>query len=84
VESFPERDRGIYKPGEKPELVEEDPLEAAVKKMRIRKDQRMKDKADPPVGVSQKDRRERKVKFADEEESEDSAEYFEDDEEEGK
>ena len=37
VESFPEKDRGIYKPGEKPDIVEEDPLEAAVKKIKLRK-----------------------------------------------
>ena len=44
----------------------------------------MKDKAAEKAGLpSQKEKRERRVKFADEE-SEDSAEYFEDDEEEGK
>jgi hypothetical protein len=80
VESFPERDRGIYKPGEAPGVVEEDPLEAAVKKMKMRKDQKIKDKAIKEA--SQKEKRDRKVKFADEKGSsdEDSAEYFESDE----
>ena len=80
MESFPERDRGIYKPGEAPGVVEEDPLEAAVKKMKMRKDQKIKDKAIREA--SQKEKRDRKVKFADEKGSsdEDSADYFESDE----
>jgi hypothetical protein len=80
VESFPERDRGIYKPGEAPGVVEEDPLEAAVKKMKMRKDQKIKDKAIREA--SQKEKRDRKVKFADEKGSsdEDSADYFDSDE----
>jgi hypothetical protein len=80
VESFPERDRGIYKPGEAPGVVEEDPLEAAVKKMKMRKHQKIKDKAIREA--SQKEKRDRKVKFADEKGSsdEDSADYFDSDE----
>jgi hypothetical protein len=42
VESFPEKDRGVYKQEEK--QAEEDPLEAAVKKMQIRKEHRMQRK----------------------------------------
>jgi len=36
IESFPEKDRGIYKQGDQ-NLVEEDPLEAAIKKIKIKK-----------------------------------------------
>lgn len=43
VETFPERDRGIYDASEKTSIIETDPLEAAVKKMKMRKEQRMKD-----------------------------------------
>ncbi len=39
VESFPEKDRGLYNQEEK--QAEEDHLEAAVKKMQIRKEHRM-------------------------------------------
>ena len=35
IESFPEKDRGIFKEGEG--IIEEDPLEAVVKKMKIKK-----------------------------------------------
>ena len=49
-------------------MVEEDPLEAAVKKIRMRKNQRMMDKA--VKETSQREKRERKVKFADEQEDE--------------
>lgn len=43
VESFPEKDRGIYNPESSKEgnVVEADPLEAAVKKMQIRKEHRI-------------------------------------------
>ena len=65
VETFPERDRGLYKPGEN---VEADPLEAAVKKMKIRKEQRIKDKEEEAKHGK------KKVRFGDEEEdSDDSA-----------
>ena len=48
IEYFPEKDRGIYNKDDKEgsKEVEVDPLEAAVKKMKIRKEQRMKEKAD--------------------------------------
>ena len=44
VETFPERDRGIFKEGESNPIVEEDPLEAAVKKMKIRKHEKARAK----------------------------------------
>lgn len=76
VESFPEKDRGLYGKEDKEgqAAVEEDALEAAVKKMKIRKEHRIREKTQKDT--NNKDRR---VKFADEadEDSEDSAEYFE-------
>ena len=67
VETFPERDRGIYKPGEAAN-VEADPLEAAVKKMKIRKEHKLKEKAlkkkTPEDG--------RKVRFVDEQSDDES------------
>lgn len=36
IESFPEKDRGIYKGGDQ-DLIEEDPLEAAIKRKKIKK-----------------------------------------------
>jgi hypothetical protein len=41
VESFPENDRGLYKPDK---IVEEDPLEAIVKKIKIQKQSKTKQK----------------------------------------
>jgi hypothetical protein len=47
IETFPEKDRGVYNPNDKKqEVVEADPLEAAVKKMQLRKEQRLKEKAE--------------------------------------
>jgi hypothetical protein len=78
VESFPERDRGLYSKESKIP-VEEDPLEAAVKKMRIRKDHKLKEKAE----------KKKKVHFGiegeegDESSEKDSAEYFQEGDESG-
>ena len=43
IESFPERDRGIFKEGDE-NVVEEDPLEAVVKKMKLKKREKEKQK----------------------------------------
>ena len=72
VETFPERDRGLYKEGGA--VVEEDPLEAAVKKIKLRKEQRMQDKREE---LATKDGKKRVHFTQDEDDSEDSAEYFE-------
>jgi hypothetical protein len=85
VESFPTKDRGLYDPKESkngPGMVEEDPLEAAVKKMQLRKEHRVQQKA-----IKEKAKNsDRKVKFADEEEEEgsdvDSVDYFDEEDKE--
>ncbi|CDW89648.1 UNKNOWN [Stylonychia lemnae] len=43
IETFPERDRGIFKEGEN-NIVEEDPLEAVVKKMKLKKKEKYSQK----------------------------------------
>ena len=81
VETFPERDRGIYDASEKTSIIETDPLEAAVKKMKMRKEQRMKDIA----AKAQKEGKFLRYKAeGSDDDSEDSAEYFEDSQEEEK
>lgn len=78
VDSFPDRDRGIYTGAneEAKAKVEVDPLDAAIKKMQLRKAHRVQEKA-------LKDGR--KILFADEVEqgsdssSDNSADYFEED-----
>ena len=79
IESFPKKDRGLYDASESKEEAEEDPLEAAVKKMQIRKQHRIQQKQMKEKSKGSKD--DRKVKFADEKsESEgDSVDYFDED-----
>jgi hypothetical protein len=73
VESFPERDRGLFgKDGKANATIEEDPLEAAVKKMRIRKDHKIKEKAEKKALKENFG-----VKSDDDHSDKDSAEYFE-------
>ena len=85
IESFPERDRGLYnKEGStKDPTIETDALEAAVKKMKIRKEQRRKEKATDEGGGKESKKKDRKVRFNDEQSDTDSAEYFEDSQDEG-
>ena len=89
VESFPSKDRGLYDEKESNNKanagqVEEDPLEAAVKKMQLRKEHRMQQKEQKQQ--AKKSKNDRKVKFADEKSDEDeesdvdSADYFDEDE----
>lgn len=59
VDSFPKQDRGIYNQNEKHEIVEEDPVEAVVKKLRIKKKQKKIEKA-------KKEKNDKAVRFADE------------------
>lgn len=88
IESFPSKDRGLYDEKDstnqaKAGHIEEDPLEAAVKKMQLRKEHRMEQKALKEQTKNSKT--DRKVKFADEKSDEDesdvdSADYFDEDE----
>jgi hypothetical protein len=90
VESFPSKDRGLYDEKESNNKanagqIEEDPLEAAVKKMQLRKELRMQQKAIKQQSKNSKN--DRKVKFADEKSDDDedesdvdSADYFDEDE----
>lgn len=79
VKSFPERDRGIFGKDAKSTVpIEEDPLEAAVKKMRIRKDHKLKEKA-----MKNKTPKENFGIDGEEDSSDkDSAEYFEEEDDE--
>lgn len=86
VESFPERDRGIFKEGENNPIVEEDPLEAVVKKMKIRKHEKAKAKK-KKVTFGDQILREGEEEEEDEDDMQDSDEededYDEEDEDEG-